>query len=551
MKWNLYKDILSITIQIKIWRLFLLCLLSVTRQLNIFPQYIYYILLTVELFFSFICIIKKKTDFIPVLNYLVIGFVLYDKPLTNFINGLILIYPFIDILAFRRKSLRYIWVLGGSYFACILSLMLLDGRFQGLYIIILLLLWPICFFICEQQKWDDFKECLNEKIDNYLGRRQINVHTHDLYRQIIRYWNRNNRDYKLEEISSYLWKNDVFMLIHSSLFKWDRIMNLSNKDITVLKSLKKIKQEEAIDSKTKKITCIVTRNLNNTCYAIEYKFKRYNHFSPFESLAVNNLLNSISGRLVNLTSFSYEIKRAIRKTEEDNLSKKYYVDNAIKTLHFIRNCLSPIATLIDFMKLSNKEQEELLKADKGLLKELIKSAQSDYKSIKNYADKMLDTTEYPFSNTEVQEISITQVFNELSDKVMGHLKTTITHNMDDTVPNVKVIANLSDLNLIFMDWIRNMEKYGTDFKVNWNLHEKELNITFINSSKEKKSNLQDIVSLLVDNSKETEHTRKKTHGINEMRTRAAHNNILIYASVDNSNALSLLNVKLQIPVRNE
>ncbi|MBD5194760.1 MAG: hypothetical protein HDS84_04775 [Bacteroidales bacterium] len=427
------------------------------------------------------------------------------------------------------------------------------GIFYGIYILLLLILWPFCFFIEEQQQWEDFREQMNGMIDAYLGSHKISIHTHHLYRQIIEFWRKNNRDFVLSEISSYVQRTSIgmYLLIHSSVFQWDRLMRLSDSEEAELNDKLILKKEHPISSKKHSVEYLFLRKLNNSVYVIKYDLIRYNHFSPFESRAVEHLLRSISGRLVNLIAFTYEIKRAARQVEEQNISKKAYVDTAINTLHFIRNCLSPIVTLIDFLKLPKKERDTLQQAESSLLDGLIEAANNDYLRIKNHADKMLDTNLYPFSNTEVSEIPITTVYDELSEKVMGHLKIPISHNMDEDVPNVKVVVNLADLNTIFMDWIRNMEKYGRNFKVEWQLCYNELLIIFSNHSNEELRNLNHVVELLMNDSPETEHTRKKTHGIVEMRSRAAHNNILIEANVDKSNGEGRLNLILKIPTKHE
>ncbi|MDE5856011.1 MAG: hypothetical protein K2H06_03090 [Anaeroplasmataceae bacterium] len=217
-------------------------------------------------------------------------------------------------------------------------------------------------------------------------------------------------------------------------------------------------------------------------------------------------------------------------------------------MHFIRNRLTSIANLLEFLRLS---PDEWMVIPADVVRDLYRSASHDYTSIKKYADDLLNKEKYPFGDREVEEVSVQHLYVYLAETVEYHLKVYVDTPQELTKKNQKVVVNYFELKTILTDWISNMERYGSGYGVEWILDNESLTITFSNTAKSEKCDR--VVNALSNDNVEIRHTRKQTFGVNIIRELAAKNNIAIIPTIKRieNTERDILVVSFKIPVKNE
>lgn len=538
-----------------------LCLYIVTVQPNLLSRENYYI----GIFFTVtvLCILntRNKIALVPAVEYILVFGVLYGKDINDPVNTILLVYPLIEGVVFRGRF--------QNTEILILSCIIVTGSLTyphpqiGLFLAEAFL-FAANIFCREESKIVEQEANIFMIVDRYYRSRNVTRKTHEVYHKIIYGWNVSSPGIELSGISTYFLKNGNFYLINSSDYKWDRKLDINEETRTKLLNDDSAIWETTYPGVADFKRYLVPVNMDERLYLVEYNVYKRSPVSLFAKRGAEKVFKGLAGRIVNLVEFAHRLKERDAVYFKETTEKREYMEKAVGTMHFIRNRLNSIASLVEYGKMPEKEKSAL---PPDMVKRLFKSAEQDYMKISRYADEMLDSRKFPYAYTEQKELKQETAFIELAETVESQLQRYVTVISDATInpgngnisqpakPKRPLWVNETDLRVMMTDWISNMRKYGGDFEVEWKEKEKYVEITFRNTSEaESAANVLNAMEVI---SPKTWDTRKKTYGILKMRELAAKNNILLDVSVsdlhgDNSHTgKKSLAITIQIPLKHE
>lgn len=477
------------------------------------------------------------------LQYVIIYFCILSHPSNTPVITFLLLYPLIEELLVGSKRGQLSITLVSSI---ICTVLIIEPRSVAEALGCEFLLGMVVYFNNILRKRDEQKHIITEALETCFSDTGLSDHPYIVYLQLIKQWNTTMEFGRLSEIDTYILRNNLFFLINASRFKYNRKLILDEKALAKLDTKKylRIQQGEVMNM-------FFQIELKDT-YIIKYRISDTNNIAFYDVHYLRKLLGYISRRIVHLLAFSYNLKSKETKLYEESRTRKDYIDKAVGVMHFIRNRLSPIANLLEFLKLTTDEKAAIPDKYKG---DMIKSADNDYKQIKRYADDMLDKEMYPFADSEMEEIDLEKVLTYLAETVETHLRIYADYSLLETSgsSDIKITVNYFDLKTIIMDWISNMEKYGSDYIVKGLLKKDRLIFIFQNLVQGKE--LASLVNAINSDSRESRHTRKKTHGISNIREMCGRNNISLKASGTKSTEEEMrkeyIELMLAIPLSNE
>lgn len=545
----LERQSISVVVWIKMAALLMLCLLAVMREPNVMPQWIYFTLIGITFGLQTALISKRHGDSIIIFwNYALIAAMLWGKGVEGTLNSFLLCYPLLEALIFPRAYYVEKWRL---LIGCVLCSAIVYSFYLSspdklppmpfLILVIEAMLWWAFLFKATNIKWNNIEEDMSDKIDEYFRSHNIVEGTHKVYRQLITDWNKRQGDLRIRDISTYKLSHDTFILVNSAWFKWDRELNVDASETARLQGLSSVQQTEYLGKKSGKeiwhVSYIVPLEVGlagdeRRLYAVRYDLSRERKFLYHEKLCMHRVLNQLSWRIVNIVALANRMHRQEKDYVESYKRHKDYVDKAVGTLHYIRNRLSSFANLIEYYNLPQAEQEAI---PKSYHNDMIKAVKNDCAGIHQYAEKMLNREHYPFSDMEAERIHVQQIYTFLSEIVESQLGVMVKVENDADPGHKYVSGNSFEINTILTDWVSNMRKYGRDYEVHWMLRAGELEIAFRNSREEAGTNsLKSVAEDLKRQTPETQHTRRQTFGIMQIRHYVAKNNLGLEAEVEQS-----------------
>ncbi|MDE6005952.1 MAG: hypothetical protein K2G67_00120 [Muribaculaceae bacterium] len=529
--------------------LIVLSMVIVINQPNLFDKNYYFCGILVFGIILSLMIPKEKPLLVPVVEYLLVFGVLYGKDLNVPVNTILLIYPLVEGIVFRGRF-QSIAVLIVS---CLIVTVVLTFPHPQLGLLIAeLCLFCAIIFCGEEYKIREREAKIYQIIDRYYRSRNVTRKTHEVYHRIIKGWNELGSGIELRQISTYFLKNGNFFLINSSDYKWDRKLDISETlrkqvltddsaiwviDVAELRELKRYLVPVSMDGKR---------------YLVEYVAVRRNPDSLFSKLGSERVFRGLAGRIVNLVEFAHRLKERDASYFKETTEKRNYMEKAVGTMHFIRNRLNSIASLVEYGKMPEKEKASI---PEEMVKRLFKSAGQDYEKIRMFANEMLDSSKFPYAYTEQQELKQEVAFIELAESVESQLQQYVSVRLEPRPNKRPLWVNETDLRVMMTDWISNMRKYGEDYEVEWEVQDKYVEIRFRNSAKAEDA--ENVFNSMRVASPKTWDTRKKTFGIMKMRELAAKNNILLDINVSDIDEdvapgkRKLLAITIQIPLKHE
>lgn len=526
-----------------------LSMIIVINQPNLFDKNYYFCGVLVFGIILSLMIPKEKPLLVPVVEYLLVLGVLYGKDLNVPVNTILLIYPLVGGIVFRGRF-QSIAVL---IISCLIVTIVLTFPHPQLGLLVAeLCLFCAIIFCGEEYKIREREAKIYQIIDRYYRSRNVTRKTHEVYHRIIKGWNELGSGIELRQISTYFLKNGNFFLINSSDYKWDRKLDISEtlrkRVLTDDSAIWVIDVAELREFKR----YLVPVSMDGKRYLVEYIAVRRSPDSLFSKLGSERVFRGLAGRIVNLVEFAHRLKERDASYFKETTEKRNYMEKAVGTMHFIRNRLNSIASLVEYGKMPEKEKASI---PDEMVKRLFKSAGQDYEKIRMFANEMLDSSKFPYAYTEQQELKQEVAFIELAESVESQLQQYVSVTSNPPPNKRPLWVNETDLRVMMTDWISNMRKYGADYEVEWEVGDKYVEIRFRNSAKTEDAT--NVFNSMRVASPKTWDTRKKTFGIMKMRELAAKNNILLDISVSDLTNDSvpgerkLLAITIQIPLKHE
>ena len=491
---------------------------------NSLPIWLYYsiIPLYVVAFFSLLSAKWKYARII--LDFVFIGIFLYGKiPLSN-LCLIYAIYPLISSTIYTGEHNRYwpILVLTLAF------LFILEQRFNTDHWIAVFFVWFAGYQSWKNRKMSNLITTITAHIDNYFADNDGTQRPHHIYPNIIKEINSFLGANYLQDIYSYTLKDtNVMWLVNSSKFTYTRTFELDEKILNVL-----IDEKHYFDKQE-----------NTHYYFVEQCGVRYVYrcvFAPFVSsisirreCVINYVLDVTFGRLSGLLTSEFRIAEKRRSMFEETKGHIDYVTRALKVVHFIRNKLTPIKSVITFYNTCDNMSVEVKEKMKGRIRQEVSLAGTDLEEIVKTANYLLDKQNNPYSGADIEYINIKLLFVILSEIVEHHLNGTVTVGqeiIEDTSRKTTPVS-LIQLKVMFSDIVSNIERFfDSYFHIEMRVSENQLCITFVNDYAP--GSEADCISIVrdINNVNNEGIVQRKSHGISNIKGAASIMNIDLKAS---------------------
>jgi hypothetical protein len=278
---------------------------------------------------------------------------------------------------------------------------------------------------------------------------------------------------------------------------------------------------------------------------------------PFSLIGYDYLFVPFFRRIAKLLHNEGFLKKLRRKTMLDIRNKARFVEQSVRTMHFLRNSLSAYKNLtqqIDARQLCQSENMRN-KIDEMIIKNN-KYAKEELKRITRRADFLLEKDKNPFEIEELKPYSFSDIFLELRNvwnESFSDEQLEIENINLEECEKYEIISNFEGLDILFSDWISNMFRYKK--LKTWctvSIEDSILIIKFENDYECPEEKISQLISDLNQDDRRLI-TRRTTHGIYLIKKAISELNIIheTYKSQREGCNVIVLALKLEIKKRSE
>lgn len=457
------------------------------------------------------------------LDVSVIFAVLYGKTPLDSVCFVYALFPLISSITHTGSHSKYWPVL---LLTCLLFIAL-DGRIVFSHIFIAVLIWLAGLQSWYSSQTNRFLSILTAHIDGFFTDNDGSKKPHEIYNSFIKEINTYlNRDY-LKSIYSYTLNEDgLLWLVNSSRFIWERTLLLEPEFLGILKERR----------------FLYMRNRHSKFFFVEQSGVGYvyrcdvnpeNEKIDFrKEYVINYVLELAFGRLSTLLASEYRINETRRKAFEETKGHIDYVTRALKVMHFVRNKLSPIKTVITFFNNQDKMDPDKVKRMEERVKKEVQQANTDLAEIISTANYLLDKQNNPYGGADIENKTIKFIFVVLSEIVELHLGGTV--DVSEDIKNIEqkrvVKVSTTQLKLLFTDIVSNIEKYRkSDYSIYMDMLDDYLCVTFINDIEPKKESDCNTLARDINNSNNVGIVLRKSHGVYNIKSAASVMGVVLLA----------------------
>jgi hypothetical protein len=404
----------------------------------------------------------------------------------------------------------------------------------------------------------NFTENLNSCIDDFFLDENSLKRPHRIYKKAIDVLNKTKLiTFETEKILCFKIYEDKINLINGSEFIWN--YNINNQ-IDKIQAINKIRNNKTIKDIEFEIDGEVYSK--NICFKCEIESNVYLYaivakknsiadisFTPFFNEIVTPFFTRLSK--VFETFINQKNIELIKITEMEG--KISYVNNAINSMHFMRNKLGPMRNYLDMVNDYNSmitEKDE--KDKKNNLKKIIENERNKLSTsldnILERANTILEKANNPFNVNEVESHSTLKLYVELKriwELFFDDIRPLVALKLSKELEYKNLKFNTLGLELVFCNWINNIKKYNSgNYSVKLHEDEKYVLITFKNSV----SNINDteIIVKLFNSDDRIEISKRNSHGLIEIKDFLNQMNIDSLMSIqDNELTLNLKFLKYE------
>lgn len=485
---------------------------------NIFPIYFYLLALI-----PYIIIYRYTlfgdglaSKFRMINDFSLIVFILYGKEL-DFLNYGFLLLPILN--SANHSGEKKSWLL---YAILIATIYILTKSILLEHILAISIFWIINFLIDSKQRYFKNISNLNEQIELFFDKDLELRKSYKIYDGVIYTLNK----IKLLLVYSPKFENIIcfrvdylgkLKLVNSSSFLWSY-----NVDSRKLHSIMRMKSPSKRNSNiefefnkkksSKNFVIYKKNNLNNYIYILQLK-EDFNS-SDLLNLYYIHILNPIFSRISRVLDLEVSIKEQNKKILNDFRDKYFYVQNAEKAMHFLKNRFNTLDNFIEMSKdnIAGKMDEE----DMLLYEEELNKVEHNYGLLIQRAKNILKKSDKPYSATKLETKSANFLFEVIRSTWLDYFND---FNMElgwdvEKIDLYEIELNNDGLYILLNDWIANMNNYSAgDEKIIFEESLDDINITFSNRYRHSDETI--IQELIRDfNSKEKDKILKRTsHGV--------------------------------------
>lgn len=387
--------------------------------------------------------------------------------------------------------------------------------------------WIINYTAQKRVKLIQYYEKITSIIDDYFITNISLYYPHKIYKKCIPVFNDKPFEFGIKDIYCFRLYNGILTVASGSKFIWSHNINSDLVGEIISKTENErtflIPSKKHIEINNKEITNNIAytykldKNENEQIVyifilSIEKYFFLYNIYDNKMALFLKPFFTKLS----KVFESSLQQRSTEQKTIQDMRSKLNYVNAAIKSMHFIRNKLSPIKNYLSMIDDYNNSDIEKKKKINPFLEEEQKKIKSSLPLVLEQADFILEKSNNPFN-----------------------IKSSIPHEIEDLVSLIRYIwtdYNLNNnfainienpkdaiaydgiiLNLILTNWISNIYKYNKgEYGIELTETTEVYQIAFHNSfDSEKPENTEFIKQF--NSEDRLEINKRKSHGLYELK----------------------------------
>ncbi|CAA6821093.1 MAG: Unknown protein [uncultured Sulfurovum sp.] len=511
-------------------------------QENIVNIYMYIVLIIVY-FFTYLYLIKGKRPFLRMINdYLFILFILFDKDVSQIYNFLFILLPIINSPNHTQEKRRqFILVLITMTIFIILDFRgtnILD--FKDYIYISTALIFIILITLFEYYRSQNTTKLFNiySEIDEIASKKAHTSQVPEIYKYLIEKYNHQLK-FDIENIIGFQYhgsNNNKVIVRNSSVFIH------SYKISTIIKEVEK--KQVSYNQKIK---------LNNEEYKFNFSIKIDGYIFLFlvkKEIETNSLKrifmeSTIFGSIVPI------LNKLIKIIELENLLKKQkynatlslnkksqYVNNVMKSTHYLSNQFSPITNyfdLIDKYKMleetNKKEKLEIIIDDEG------KNAKRCLKNIKEKSLNILDNDMNPFVPRNIKKIKYKYIYMSIKSLWLEEFDEKDIFLYNDDKSNELLESDSQVLEFIFTDIIENIRKYSHGKHTIKFSYENNLSIEIVNNIKDIKRQKKTISEIIknFNNEDRSELSKENNFGLSHIQELAHLLKIKIILKLDKEN----------------
>lgn len=451
--------------------------------------------------------------------------VLYGKTPLDEVCFVYALFPLISAITHTGSHSKYWPVL----VVTIIYFLIIDRGIVTGHLLVVFLVW-----LAGIQSWyshltNRFLSSITVHIDDYFADNDGTKKPHEIYRDIISEINDYLGTGYLMNIYSYTVKeNNVLWLVNSSAFMWDRTFKVPAKFMEVLKDRKYLYHKD----KSTKFFYVEQRGVS---YVYRCELNPLNeNISYRNGYVVNYVLELTFGKISTLLASEYRITETRRKAFEETKGHIDYVTRALKVMHFVRNKLSPVKTVITFYSSVDNMDAERAKRMEGRIKQEVKQANTDLAEIINTANYLLDKENNPYGGADVENKNIKFLFVVLSEIVEYHLGGIV--EVSDEIKNIEqrieVKISTTQLKLLFTDIVSNIERYmKTEYSVEMSVESDSLVVRFTNDIDSKQESACNELVKDINNRNNEGIVLRKSHGVYNIKAAASVMSVDLKASI--------------------
>ena len=404
---------------------------------------------------------QKFREFSHLVDMLFVNLLLFGAPLDNYVNFAFLLFPlvsrgtYVDRFTYDKCFfLEYIALL----IILNLSAEMHDISYYYPQIVVIGMFGLLNRMYVQRMKYDEKRIQMLDIADDYFIAQNK---SYEVYKKIIEYL----VEQKVRAISITCLESDLqmkkFHLINSSYLVSTWRLKLNRTDISYLqRGMVASNVDFVLDGKKQErneVYCIAQTNTNVS----KYFFFVITYQKEEKNLKDINL-EPLFLRMARLISFERIIRSKRDKTIQDMLQKSRFVNGATNVMHFLKNRLTPLQTLVDLAK--NEGGVKQLDNYDILLKETAYSAQKEIDAILEKAEYLLNKQNNPFVFSK-EDCDAHNIFFVLSLIWSNLLPDTAVMSVEMGEESDSIYeSNIEGLEILFSDIVGNMQKYSKNIQ---------------------------------------------------------------------------------------
>lgn len=527
---------------------------------NHFDPAIYFtcIILYFVVFFYYIIADDNFSPQIRLVNdYALITLVLFGKSIVDINSFVLFILPLINTANYTGKKSNLAFV----YAVIIISLMIVSFGCEYYFtelekILPIIALLAITTFVIRRKRAELVANEQFSSIEDSLNNLTTFPNSYELYAPLLegihklQYFNCDFETYKAIACFGISKRKGAY-LINSSDFiydfeitdnkKWDRFIKPNN-DFDFIQLKIKINGKEYNKS------LVIKVNAENKMLFVFFN----NQPKPpvFKNIHLYEVLKPTLERLAKIIEFEQLYKRHTKNNLRTIKNKFFYVRNAEKAMHFIRNKLSPLDNVLEILNRELNDKEAVLFSDskiESLIKDELEKSTKNLKKIVQRAGTILKKTNNPFNVADLNTFNPTTIFALISELIWDNsaLENSKTSFQWDTKKLNKYNVKYNEEGLYFLltDWISNMEKHGKNHEILYQEEDQSYILVFSNTYiPDFKDEIQKAVNDFNTNDR-IEILRRKSHGIYQIKTSIEEMQLSSFMELDNERIYFTLKFK--------